>query len=129
MISLTQRTKNGYTVAEYLELLPDEADGDGDGLWSVVKGGQSFDFEGADLAEFVRLCVLRYLDAGCAPVRFAEVGPMQWLEQKQFGTDKNEIADAVVAEWLAAGGGNPPWEWLWFVTRQVLETEPFVRYR
>ena len=126
MIDLNKRRRLGDTVAEYLETLPYEIDGDGDGVWEFVPAGRSFGFEGADLVDFVRLNVLRLLDVGCAPVRHSDAGPMRWIEQKQFGTDKNEIADAIVAEWQAAGAVNPPWEWLWFVTRRVLETEPFV---
>jgi hypothetical protein len=79
--------------------------------------------EGAELSEFVRLCVLRLLESGAVPVRH---GPndavLEWQEQTQYGTTREAIANAIVAEWLATGGGNPPWEYLWFVTRRVLET-------
>ena len=126
MIDLNKKRLLGDSVAEYLVALPFAIDNDGEGLWEIVPGGRSFDFEGADLTEFVTFSVLSLLEAGGVPVRFSDTGPMRWLEQKQFGKDKNDIADAVVAEWLAAGGGNPPWEWLWFVTRRVLDTEPFV---
>ncbi len=53
---------------------------------------------------------------------------MRWMEQKQFGREKNEIANAIVSEWQAAGALDPPWEWLWFVTRRVLDTELFRRW-
>lgn len=125
MIDLSKKGVLGDTVAEYFKFLPYEIDGDGEGLWQIVPAGRSFGFEGADLAEFVRLGVMRLLDAGCAPVRPASEGPKRWIEQTQFGSDQNEIADAIVAEWLAAGGGDPPWEWLWFVTRRVLDSQAF----
>ena len=128
MIDLNKKRLLGDTVAEYLVTSPFAIDNDGEGLWQIVPAGRSFGFEGSDLAEFVRLSVLRMLEASAVPVRFADAGPMRWLEQKQFGTGKTQIADAVVAEWQAAGAGDPPWEWLWFVTRRVLETEHFRRY-
>ncbi len=102
--------------------IPDEIDSDGEGLWKIVPGGRSFGFEGCDLAEFVRLRVLRLLAVGAVPVRRAKDGDRQWVKQTQYGTARVEIADAIVAEWLETGGGNPPWDWLWFVTRGVLET-------
>ena len=51
-----------------------------------------------------------------------EIGELEWVEQTQYGMTREEIADAIVAEWLEAGGGNPEWGYLWFVTRRVLET-------
>jgi len=123
MIDLGRRSGLGDTVTQYLETLPYELDGDGVGFWTIVPAGRSFRFEGADLAEFVRRSVLRLLDVEGLPVRYADDGPLQWQEQKQYGKTKEEIADAIVAEWLAAGGGDPPWSWLWFVTRDVLETD------
>lgn len=109
-------------VADYIETIPYEIDGDGEGLWKIVPGGRSFGFEGDDLAEFVRLCVLRLLEVGAVPVRHAGDGTLRWVEQTQYGTTKEELAEAIVAEWLETGGGNPEWDWLWFVTRRVLET-------
>jgi hypothetical protein len=123
MIDLVRRRSLGDTAAGFLETLPFYTDSDGESLWHIVPAGRSFGFEGPELSEFVRLCVLRLLEAGAVPVRHSEDGPLEWKEQTQYGTNHEEIADAIVAEWLAKGGGNPPWEYLWFVTRGVLETE------
>ncbi|WP_439542637.1 hypothetical protein [Hyphomicrobium sp.] len=122
MIDVRQKSSVGDTAAEYIVTIPDEIDSDGEGLWKIVPGGRSFGFEGDDLAEFVRLCVLRLLQVGAVPVRHAKMGKLAWAEQTQYGTTRDEIADAIVAEWLEAGGGNPEWSWLWFVTRGVLQT-------
>lgn len=122
MIDLKRRRSLGDSVAEWLQTLPYEIDGYGEGLWKIVPAGESFGFEGADLAEFVKRSVLRLLDVGGIPVRHADDGPLLWLEQMQYGQTKEEMADAIVAEWLAAGGGDPPWGWLWFVTRDVLNS-------
>ena len=122
MIDLERRSPLGDSVAEFIETLPYEIDGDGEGFWGIIPTGRTFGFEGNDLAEFARLCVLRLLKAGAVPVRHNREGSPEWREQAQYGSTPEEIADAVVAEWLASGGGNPKWEYLWFVTRRVLET-------
>jgi hypothetical protein len=124
MIDLNQRRSLGDTAAEYLEFLPYEIDSDGEALWRIVPAGRGFGFEGASLAEFVRLCVMRLLEAGAVPVRYNPRGSeFRWKEQTQYGAEPDEIADAIIAEWLDSGGGDPPWEYLWFVTRKVLETD------
>jgi hypothetical protein len=112
MIDLQRRWPSGEaddTVADYIETRPYDIDGDGEALWRIIPTGRGFGFEGPELAEFVRLCVMRLLEAGAVPVRH---GPhdaeLQWKEQTQYGTKKEEIADAIIAEWLASGGGDPP---------------------
>jgi hypothetical protein len=122
MINLGQRRGLGDNAAEYIKFLPYDLDIDGVGFWGIVPAGRSFMFEGAELAEFVRLCLWRMIDVGAVTVRHAESGTMRWLEQKQYGTERDQVAEAIIAEWQAAGGGDPPWEWLWFVTRRVLNT-------
>jgi len=104
MIDLQRRGRSGDpddTAANYIETRPYDIDGDEAGFWGIVPWGRSFGFEGDDLAEFVRLCVLRLLDAGAVPVRHSSQGePMLWKEQTQYGTTKEQIADAIIAEWL-----------------------------
>ena len=124
MIDVNRRHPGGFTLEKYLQSLPLEIDSDGEGLWAIVPKARGFGFEGVERAEYVRLCVLRLLEAGAVPVRHSSQGePMLWKEQTQYGTTHEEIADAIVAEWLATGGEDPPWEYLWFVTREVLETD------
>ncbi|MFA5951347.1 MAG: hypothetical protein WC807_13790 [Hyphomicrobium sp.] len=122
MIDLLRRRQLGDSVSEFIDTIPYFLDSDGESLWHIVPGGRSFGFEGDDLTEFVRLCVLRLLNTGGIPVRHAEEGELNWTEQAQYGTTTDEIANAIVAEWLAKGGGDPKWDWLWFVTRRVLHT-------
>ena len=112
----------GDSAEEYLQTLPSETDSDGECIWRIVPAGESLGFEGNELTEFVRLSVLRLLTSGALPVRYAEEGELEWREQTHYGTDKKAAADAIVAEWLEAGGGRQEWDYLWFVTRDVLET-------
>ncbi len=122
MIDLRRRRNLGDTAEEYLEELALFLDSDGEGLWAIVPAGKSFGFGGPDLSEFVKCCVLRLLSAQGIPVRHAGSGVLLWREQTHYGNTHEEIADAIVGEWLAAGGGSPEWGWLWFVTRDVLKT-------
>lgn len=127
MIDLQRRGPSGDpsdTVADFIKTRTYDIDGDGEGLWTIVPWGRRFGFAGDDLAEFVRLCVMRLLDAGAVPVRHSPSGKlMLWQEQTQYGTTHDQIADGIVAEWLGSGGGDPPWGYLWFVTREVLEND------
>jgi hypothetical protein len=124
MIDLKRKRPLGDTVADFIETLSYAIDGDGESLWHIVPAGDSFGFTGADLSEFVRMCVSRLLEAGAVPVRHSPEGAkLRWTEQTQYGSTPDEIADAIVAEWLRSGGGDPTWEYLWFVTRRVFETD------
>ena len=131
MPKIDQTRVDGYgeTVTHYVETLPYFLDSDGVGLWVIVPAGKFFNFEGDDLIEFVRLCVRRLLDVGGVAVRHVSTDdpPLLWIEQTHYGTEPGEIVEGVIAEWLAAGGKNPEWDWLWFVTRDVLETEPNIK--
>lgn len=124
MIDIT-RANVDYTVEEYFDKLPYEIDNDGDGecLFRIIPVGQSFNFQGKELAEFVRLSIVRLLEAGAVPVLYAQEGELLWKEQTQYGETIEEIANAIVTEWLDNGGRQPEWDDLWFVSRSVAETD------
>lgn len=122
MIDLTRVRSLGDSVAEYLETLPGETDGEGESLFRIVPAGRSFGFQGEDLAEFVSLCVRRLLESGALPVIYAKEGKLQWAEQTHYGATPQEVSNAIVSEWLRNGGGQPDWSDVWFVTRGVLES-------
>jgi hypothetical protein len=87
------------------------------GLWQIVDHGRAgFDLEGEALVEFIRRSIHSLLDAGAMPVRGAGIpGVEKWLLQTQYGRSKQEIAEAVIAEWLRAGAPTPEtWTGLWF---------------
>jgi len=102
----SRRGEPGDTVSNYVETISYYIDSDGESLWRIVPGGRTFGFEGDELAEFVHLFVRRLLESGAVPVRPADEGPLNWVEQTQYGSSNEEIADAIVAEWLEAGGGD-----------------------
>ena len=84
------------TVADYIETRPYDIDGDGEALWRIVPAGRGFGFEGSELAEFVRLCVMRLLEAGAVPVRHGpDDAELEWEEQTQYGATKEQMADLI----------------------------------
>jgi len=85
------------------------------GLWEIIDRGQkSFGLQGEALANFVRRCIYSLIDAGAKPVAGGNK-PNQWELQTQYGKSKQEIAEAVIAEWLRQGGQKPePWTGVWF---------------
>lgn len=77
------------------------------GLWLIVPAGRyDFRLQGEVLEAFVRRTLLALLRAGAMPVMRDDT-PAGWRVLEQYGTRPDEIADAVTAEWLASGGGNP----------------------
>lgn len=106
-----------YTVAEFLDrLAPDWLDDIGIGFCQLVRiGHNNFDLRDDDLVLFLRLSILALLKEGGVPARyFADENP-GWDVYHGYGTDPDQIADAVIAEWLAAGSPlQVEWGDWWF---------------
>ena len=85
------------------------------GMWEIVNDGrQGFGLEGAALVDYIRRCIYALIDAGAKPVAGGNK-PNQWELQVQYGSNKREIAEAVIQEWLRQGAPTPePWTGLWF---------------
>ncbi|MFX8929931.1 hypothetical protein ABTN05_19390, partial [Acinetobacter baumannii] len=49
---------------------------------------------------FVRRAIHALLDAGAVPVRGGRGTGYDWVAQKQYGTERNKITEAVIREWL-----------------------------
>lgn len=93
---------HGDTVSEWIALIPGDLHNDAVGLWTIVPHGRDgFGLRGSALSDFVRRGILALLDAGAVPVRHKRGSGYDWSPQKQYGTGREEIADAVIAEWLA----------------------------
>ena len=54
----------------------------------------------------MRRVLLGLLHAGAMPVMRDET-PVGWQALEQYGDSPEEVAEAVIAEWLASGDGDP----------------------
>ena len=90
----------GETLSEVIAQIPNELPHDVVGIWHIVPTGETgFGLTGEALSDFVRRAVLALLDAGAVPVRHIPDSGYEWVHQKQYGTTREEIADAIVKEW------------------------------
>jgi hypothetical protein len=105
----------GATMGEWLETMPSALSDLPVGLWRIVAlGRKGFGLEGPALANFIRRSIYALMDAGAKPVVGAGK-PNQWKLQVQYGSNKHEVAEAVIAEWLRDGAPTPePWTGVWF---------------
>jgi hypothetical protein len=105
----------GHTVAEHIRTVPDELPVDAVGLWQIVPAGRDgFDLRGSELAEFVHRCVLALLERGAKPVVGGGGNEYDWILQPQYGEANEEVANAIVNEWIALGSVDPDPGGLWF---------------
>jgi len=70
------------------------------GFNDIVSFGHQLDLSGSDLVEYVRREIQERLAKGTKPFRHGEVSGYIPVD---YGNGPNEIADAIIAEWLASG--------------------------
>lgn len=105
----------GVTMSEWIADLPLELSELPVGMWMLVPNGRiGFGLEGPALADFLRRCIHRLMDAGAKPVAGGNK-PNKWELQVQYGSNKHEVAEAVIQEWLRQGAPDyEPWKGVWF---------------
>lgn len=92
----------GYTIAEAIRLIPGELPIDAVGLWQIVPTGRDgFGLKGPALKDFVRRGIDALLDAGALPVRHEPGSEFEWDIQRQYGSDREQIINAIIEEWQA----------------------------
>jgi hypothetical protein len=102
MTSEPRDKRYGTPLSEAIERIPNELPFDAVGIFQIVPHGRDgFGLEGEDLADFVRRSIHGLLDAGAVPVRGGKGTGYEWVQQKQYGTSKREITEALIAEWQA----------------------------
>jgi hypothetical protein len=84
-------------------------------MWKIVNDGrEGFGLEGVALVDFIRRSIHALIEAGAKPV-FSTDKPSHWELQVQYGSNKHEVAKAVIQEWLHQGAPTPEvWTGLWF---------------
>lgn len=68
------------------------------GLWHVVPRVTE-QADGVVNRTKLREIILAMLGAGAVPVRHSPDSGYEWIYQPQYGTDRVEIADAILREW------------------------------
>lgn len=113
----------GDTESQYVSFLPDELDDIGVCLSVIVRGGRyGFAFEGAELIAFVRRAILALLEKGAEPRHWGTVDDPMRNIMLHYGTDTpDEIADGIIADWQAMGGGDLQWGDFWFARPGTLD--------
>ena len=106
---------SGEPMSEAIATLPSSLKDLPIGMWEIVDyGRKSFGLEGPSLANFIRRSIHALMDAGAKPVAGGN-RPNKWRLQVQYGSNKYEVAEAVIQEWLRQGAPTPaPWTGLWF---------------
>lgn len=101
MMSTEPRHKDtGKTMSEVIARIPSELPRDAVGIWHIVPIGETaFHLSGEQLSDFVRRAIYALLDAGAVPVRYQPGSEYEWVHQKQYGTTRDEVAEAIVREW------------------------------
>ncbi len=110
----------GHTIEESLRLFAGELPRDAVGLYQLVSAGDDFGLKDQELDDFVRQAIYGLLDAGAKPVIGGGEYSVPWVRQLQYGTTKEEIAEAIIAEWRR----NQPDEielvgYPWFAIRKI----------
>lgn len=113
----------------WLQALRDDLKVDAVGMFQIINPAtrSEFDLKGEALANWVKISILSLLNEGAKPVRGARdpaTGLGYRVEQLQYGTDHDKIADAIIAEWLGWGGGDPDHGGLWFTTPDDIGLPP-----
>ena len=101
---------NGVPVELRIEGSIERARDEFETLDCIVDNGiTSYEFEGDDLVEFVRRCIHAMVDAGAQPFD-GDIGGVapDFYPTDKWGRTREEIADALIAEWQRQGGGELP---------------------
>jgi hypothetical protein len=105
----------GTLMSDEIALIPNSLNDLPVGLWELVdQGRKSYGLKGDALASYIRRSIYALMDAGAKPVAGGNK-PNQWKLQVQYGSNKYEVAEAVIQEWLRQGAPTPePWTGVWF---------------
>lgn len=116
----------GTAMSEYIKQVANELPVDAVGMWQIVPGARrGFDLEGDALTDYVRRCIAELLSRGAVPViGGGPDGPHDWIVQRQYGSQPEEIIENVIREWLANGAKNEDPGGLWFALSENAWTPP-----
>lgn len=112
-------------IRDLLARAHEELNEDYVGFWSIISSGRgSYLLSGADLREFAGLYVFNLISHGAIVIEPARDGVHWWKSVSRYGTTPEDIAKAVVAEWVEQGEPDlPSWEGLAFTIPEILAAE------
>lgn len=103
----------GYTLREKIEsavfTMRDEFND-----ITFLSGGlrENFELSDEEAVEIIRRCIHAMLDAGGVVMdRTKNMDYPLFLPTDRFGTTRDEITEAVIAEWLSRGGFDGKFDW------------------
>ncbi len=106
-------------ISEWLTSIPNELEDDAIGLWQIIPVGKlDFGLQGEALIQYVRQALLGLLEKGARPVEGATDGEHYWRLRNDYGEDSEQIADAIIAEWLSSGHDPDP-SGIWFALPKI----------
>ena len=111
------------TLEEYIALMPNELDDIGVGLGGILGAGRKdYELQGAELIKFVRRCLYALVERGAKPRHWGSPSHPNRDILLHYGNDTNEeIVEGVIADWLAAGGGDLEWGDFWFALPRTID--------
>ncbi len=109
-----RHNRSGASVSEWVSGHTERLRDNGSGFWDIVSCLHNFDLDGPARIDFVRRTILALIAKGGRPVVASEK-ELTWEETFKYGSKPEEIADAVIAEWMAEGGSEyVEWGRWWF---------------
>lgn len=100
---------DGTPILEWIETIPAGIEDDHVSLWAILGAARGYGLDHEETIEFARRSIGSLLDAGAVPVVVTGVDSPMFAPTDRFGTRRDEIIDAVIADWLANGGGELDW--------------------
>ena len=101
--------RHGTPILAWIETSAAAIEDDHESLWRILAAAKGYGLDREETIEFARRCIGSLLDAGAVPVVFTGVDSPMFAPTDRFGTRNDEIVEAVVADWLANGGGDLDW--------------------
>jgi hypothetical protein len=124
------RTKtDGIPLSEELEGYVTELKEDRVGLWWIIGSGkEDFEFTGKKLHDFIYLVIKTLIENGGVVGDDANSTKIIHIPTTRYGTKPDEIARAVLDEWIKAGEPDiDPWTGLVFVTEEFFTSTDNIR--
>lgn len=111
MISHLKSKRNGRSMNEFIEGRLERADEEFDSLDTIIANAKDeFSPTHDQLVEIVRHCIHRLVDAGARPFTDDSIGsPPEFHPTDKWGTTRDEITEAIIADWQDHPIGELDW--------------------